>query len=150
MSPRAACRLEQLGFTDVFDFVDGKSYWLASGLSTEGTQADLPRAGNAADTRVPTCRPHDTIATATAAIAASGWDQCIVTDEGGIVAGRLRASHLDGDPTRRAEDVMELGPTTIRPDTALDDILARMTERDTKSIIVTTPTGLLVGVLRRR
>jgi rhodanese-related sulfurtransferase len=39
MSPRAACRLELLGFTQVYDYVAGKADWLAHGLPTEGEQA---------------------------------------------------------------------------------------------------------------
>ena len=44
MSPRAACRLQTLGFTNVYDYVLGKADWLAHGLPTEGEQADVPRA----------------------------------------------------------------------------------------------------------
>ena len=38
MSPRAACRLETLGFDPsfVFDYVEGKAGWLAHGLPREG------------------------------------------------------------------------------------------------------------------
>src|SRR5260370_8526608 len=55
MSPRAACRLEALGFTEVYDFVGGKADWLAAGLPSEGEQAEYPRAGRAADLDAPTC-----------------------------------------------------------------------------------------------
>jgi 3-mercaptopyruvate sulfurtransferase SseA len=37
MSPRAAWRLEGLGFERVFDFVGGKAQWRERGLPTEGT-----------------------------------------------------------------------------------------------------------------
>ena len=40
MSPRAACRLEALGFTELYDYVAGKADFVVSGgfddLSTEG------------------------------------------------------------------------------------------------------------------
>jgi hypothetical protein len=39
MSPRAACRLEQLGFAKVYDYTTGKADWLAHGLETEGEHA---------------------------------------------------------------------------------------------------------------
>jgi CBS domain-containing protein len=149
MSPRAACRLEQLGFTDVYDFVDGESYWLGSGLPTEGRLAGRPRAGAAADPNVPTCFYTDSVAIAAAALARGESHQCIVTDAFRIVVGRVRARHLDTDPARRVEDVMEAGPTTIRPDTPLEEIQARMAERNVASVIVTKPTGELIGVLHR-
>ena len=48
MSPRAAWRLETLGFEKVFDYVDGRADWLAAGLPTEGTGSSLPKAGDVA------------------------------------------------------------------------------------------------------
>src|SRR6266851_66135 len=45
MSPRAAWRLESLGFGEVYDYVAGKLDWMAAGLRTEGTNAAHPRAG---------------------------------------------------------------------------------------------------------
>ncbi len=48
MSPRAAWRLETLGFAQVFDYADDKLDWMAAGLSTEGTNATKPRAGDVA------------------------------------------------------------------------------------------------------
>jgi 3-mercaptopyruvate sulfurtransferase SseA len=53
MSPRAAWRLEALGFAEVNDYVDGKLDWLAAGLPTEGSNAERPGAG---DVAAPTCR----------------------------------------------------------------------------------------------
>ena len=35
MSPRAAWRLESLGFARVYDYVAGKADWMAAGLPTE-------------------------------------------------------------------------------------------------------------------
>ena len=37
MSPRAAWRLEAAGFAPVYDYVAGKSDWLAADLPFEGT-----------------------------------------------------------------------------------------------------------------
>ena len=48
MSPRAAWRLESLGFGEVYDYVDGKVDWMAAGLATEGTASRHPRAGDLA------------------------------------------------------------------------------------------------------
>jgi CheY-like chemotaxis protein len=39
MSPRAACRLETLGFDQVYDDSAGKTDWLAHGLAVEGADA---------------------------------------------------------------------------------------------------------------
>lgn len=44
MSPRAACRLATLGFEQIYDYVAGKSDWLARGLPREGEKAAESRA----------------------------------------------------------------------------------------------------------
>ena len=56
MSPRAAWRLESLGFGDVYDYVAGKLDWMAAGLPTDGTNAQHPRAGDVARKDVPTAQ----------------------------------------------------------------------------------------------
>jgi hypothetical protein len=43
MSPRAAWRLESIGFTRVHDYVAGRADWGSFGLPLEGTMG--PRAG---------------------------------------------------------------------------------------------------------
>jgi hypothetical protein len=54
MSPRAACRLATIGFTEVYDYVAGKAEWLARGLPRDGEKATEPRAiDSPATTRSP-------------------------------------------------------------------------------------------------
>ena len=48
-----------------------------------------------------------------------------------------------------AEAVMEPGPTTVRADTLAADLAQRLTERDLKTAIVSTPEGRLIGVVTR-
>jgi hypothetical protein len=55
--PRAACRLELLGFTQVYDYVLGKADWLAHGLPTKGERAQLPRAKDVLRRDVVTTHP---------------------------------------------------------------------------------------------
>jgi 3-mercaptopyruvate sulfurtransferase SseA len=61
MSPRAAWRLEGLGFERVYDYVPGKADWSASGLPTEGTLASVPDIGDAARRDAPTCTPTEKV-----------------------------------------------------------------------------------------
>jgi hypothetical protein len=49
MSPRAAWQLEEMGFSDVSDFVDGKLEWISHGLPLEGTGPHFAVAGEVAD-----------------------------------------------------------------------------------------------------
>jgi CBS domain-containing protein len=150
MSPRAAWRLESLGFTQVFDYVAGKADWLASGLPTEGKLALVPRAGHVARRDAPTCYVTDRLSNAQARVQATGGTICIVVNSEGVVLGRLRKGAFDSDPTTIVEDIMESGPTTIRPDTLLESITKRMQERKVDGIVVTTSDGRLIGVLYRK
>ena len=62
---------------------------------------------------------------------------------------RLRGKTFEADPMGEVEQVMESGPTTIRPDERLEELVGRMRDTRVETIIVTTPEGRLVGVLRR-
>lgn len=149
MSARAAWRLESLGFTAVRRYTPGKADWLASGLPTVGKLAQVRRARDVARRDVPTCGLAERVGAVRERVRAAGWDQCIVVNEQRIVLGRLREQALGGDDGANAEAVMEAGPTTIRPDAALDALGKRMRERRVGSMVVSTSDGVLVGVLRR-
>ena len=149
MSARAASRLESLGFSRVFRYTPGKDGWLTMGLPTEGPDAATPRAGDVADRDTPTCTLRDRLGVVRDLLRASGKTSCIVVNDQRVVLGRIRGESLDGDPEQTAEAVMEAGPTTARPSEPLDALIARMQERKTASIIVSTAAGVLVGVLRR-
>jgi CBS domain-containing protein len=82
-------------------------------------------------------------------VAASPYWFALVVAADGTLVGRLRAAALAGDPDRRAEQVMEAGPSTVRPDRSLAELAARMRDHDLKFMLVTTPEGRLLGVLPR-
>jgi Mg/Co/Ni transporter MgtE len=44
---------------------------------------------------------------------------------------------------------MEPGPSTVRPDSAPDELAERLRSRDLRSALVTTPDGVLIGIVRR-
>jgi CBS domain-containing protein len=149
MSPRAASRLESLGFTRVYDYVAGEADWLANGLPSEGRDAQRPRAGNAARRDVPTCVPLERIGDVRERIQPAGWDICIVVNAERVVLGRLRGDAWDHPAGTPVEQAMAAGPTTIRPDTELTEVAERMRKQGVTSIIVTTTGGHLVGILNR-
>ena len=149
MSPRAACRLERLGFTQVYDFVSGKLAWLAMGWPRAGTAAAVPNAGEIARRGTPTCALDDRVADVAATVVEAGRDVCIVVSPQGIVQGRLRGRALAETPEATAEQAMELGPTTIRPSERLEPLVERMRRRGVGSIVVSDLKGRLVGILYR-
>ena len=150
MSPRAACRLETLGFEQVYDYVPGKSDWLARGLPTEGEDADRSRVRALARDGVVTCSLDTPIEGMADKIAASPYGFALVVAAGGTLLGRVRRSGLaDADPRARAEEVMSPGPSTVRADLGVDELRERLDKRDLKTAIVSTPEGKLIGAVTR-
>jgi CBS domain-containing protein len=48
-----------------------------------------------------------------------------------------------------AESMMEPGPSTVRPNTSVADLVERLTKDDLRTAIVSTPGGRLIGVFHR-
>ena len=123
MSPRAAARLETLGFTKVYDYVGGKRDWLAASLPSEGQLADVPTAGDLVRGDDIVCHLGERLGDVADRARTAGKDACIVVDSHHIVLGRIRGRALRGDPDATVDDVMQSGPSTIRPDTPLETVV---------------------------
>ena len=150
MSPRAAWRLETLGFGDVYDYVDGKVDWLAAGLPTEGTNAQKPRAGDIARKDVPTCGLTEKLGEVATRVRALGWDAVVVVNEQRVVLGLLRTKELAADQEQSIEKAMRPGPSTFRPYVSLHDMLHFMIDHKLESSPITTSDGRLVGLLMQK
>ena len=150
MSPRAAARLESLGFIQVYDYAAGKADWAAMGFATEGKAAERPRAGDVARKGVPTCHLGERLGDVRQRTEAAGWNVCLVLDDNGVLLGRLRRPALAEDSDVLVERVMEEGPTTIRPNTELKGIIRRLHAKKVGTIVVTKSDGRLIGILYRQ
>ena len=150
MSPRAASRLESIGFQQVYDYVAGKADWGNAGLPLEGAEGSETRAGAHVRTDVPTCRPHDRPREVCESLDERGWDTCFVVDERRVVLGRLGRRAIRGREDVPAEQAMTLGPSTIRPSARLRDVVERMERQKLTNLPVTTSDGRLVGLLLRK
>src|SRR5919198_2940019 len=149
MSPRAASRLDALGFPQVYDYVAGKADWGSFGLPLVGRRPTRTRVGAHVRSDVPACRPDDRLAEVRERVRAAGWDTCFVTNGEGVVLGRLGRSAVAGDEDVSVEEAMSLGPSTVRPSLGLDSAVERMRTQNLTSLPVTRSNGVLVGVLRR-
>ncbi len=149
MSPRAAWRLEGLGFSKVHDYAPGKTDWFAAGLPMEGGLASVPTVGDIACRDVPTCTTAETVGEVRGRVRGTSWDRCVVVNEERVVLGLLREKELASDPETVAEEAMRSGPTTVRPDTPAGKMVERLQKRGTASVLVTTPDGELVGLMYR-
>jgi len=147
LSPRAASRLETLGFPRVYDYVAGKADWGSYGLPLDGHADSSTRVSGIAATDVPTCRLDELVADVTAR-RRDDWDICVVTNDADIVLGLLGRSALHSDQKTSVEDAMTPGPSTTRPSARLEAITKRMHDQNLTRIIVTRSDGVLFGVLR--
>ena len=148
MSPRAAWRLESLGFTQVYDYMPGEADWFAYGLPMEGAQAALPRVGQLARQDVPRCGLSEQVGAVRERVQAAGWSVCVVVNDEGVVLGLVRERELATDPDTTAEQVMRSGPATYRRDALVTEVAQRLETRGVPGVLVTRSDGRLVGWLR--
>jgi rhodanese-related sulfurtransferase len=148
MSPRAARHMERFGFHPVYDYTTGKADWIAAGLPTEGQGQHPARVTEGMDRDLPTCRVDDSVADAANRARAKGSDIVVVVDHDRTILGRVRLSSVDDHADSTAGEVMEPGPTTVHGGADLDETLDRLEARRVPSVLVSTPDGELLGVLR--
>jgi CBS domain-containing protein len=148
MSPRAAWQLEAMGFTDVYDFVEGKMDWISHGLPTEGTGPHTALAGEVADREaVLTCHLGDSVGDMRHKLDAVPHDYCVVLNDHDIILGRMRKRNIVGSADAPVEHVMEPGPTTVRASEPAKGLLERMKKKHVPAVIVSTNKGRLMGVV---
>jgi CBS-domain-containing membrane protein len=149
MSPRAACRLDTLGFEHVYDYLTGKADWVARGLPREGDKAAEPRAIDFVRRDVITCGLQDHIGAVRERVDSSPFGCAFVVGDDGVLLGRLRKAALEGDADATAEIVMETGPSTVRADTEPARLRERLERGNLTTAVVSDPDGRLLGVVRR-
>jgi len=149
MSPRAAVRLDSLGFERVYDYAPSKVDYLARGLPREGEKAGEQRAADLLRDDVVRCRLGDRIDRVRDKVDTSPYGFALVLDEREVLLGRLRRLTLAGDGGATAEETMEAGPSTIRADTSVEKLRERLEGGGLNIAVVTTPDGVLMGIVCR-
>lgn len=154
MSPRAAWRLESLGFREVYEYTAGKQEWLAHGLPREGESERFPYAGDVAHRDVATCRLDEPLGELAKRVERAAHGFALVLGEDDVVLGRvpaeaLAAEALERRPDAAAGEAMDPGPVTIRANQPAAPLGRLMGERGLQTLVVTAPSGRLLGVLRR-
>ena len=139
-----------MGFTNVIDYVPGKSAWYEENQPREGKAVDETWLGDVADASVPTCSLDERIGDLRERVGTDGRETCVVVNDEGIVLGLLRKKALAAQADLRVEDVMQPGPKTFRPNLTLEELLTYMREHDIQTnALVTTHEGRLLGVIVR-
>lgn len=149
MSPRAAARLESLGFRLVYDYAAGEADWAAAGLELEGEQVDLETVGHLARRDVPTAGLDELVGKVSARTLGSGWDSTVVVDGRAVVLGRIFEPALRGPGDVAVQKVMEPGPPTFRASFGAREMVDLLQQRRLVSALVTSPEGVLIGMVFR-
>jgi CBS-domain-containing membrane protein len=132
----------------VYDYVAGKVDWFAHNLPAERESA-VVTAADFLRTDVVTCGLQEPTGEVSARIDESPYGFAVVVGDQQVVLGRLPRSALNAARDARVEEVMESGPSTVRPDKPGDDLVERLRTRDLRFAMVTTPEGRLLGIVRR-
>ena len=144
MSPRAAWRLEELGFIPVYHYVAGKADWLAADLPFEGT-AEL--AGMFTRRGVASVGERTPAAEALRLLGAQGFGPVLVLNQAGVVMGAAHRNALAAAPAgAETGTVMRFGVSTVRPSEDAAALAHRMGHAEVTRVVVTRPDGTLVGL----
>ena len=129
-------QLETLGSPNVYAYVVGKRDWLAVALPSEGRLTSVPTAGDVIGNDDIVCQLGERLGDVTDRVRAYGRDACIVVNNYHVVLGRLQGGALQGNPDAAVEDVMRLGPSTVRPDPPLETVAKTLRDSNTNSTLV--------------
>jgi rhodanese-related sulfurtransferase len=144
LSPRAAHRLEALGFEDVHDYTAGKLDWVAAGEPVEGDDVG-PRLRDLGGEDVPRCTLDEQVADAVAR--AGEWDVVAVVDRADVVLGLLRVADVAPDDRRSVAEVAQEAPDTWRPHLSVHEMAGALREHPLPRVVVTHADGRLHGVV---
>jgi CBS-domain-containing membrane protein len=118
-------------------------------LPVEGERAGEKRAGHFAQNDAVTCALSDDALAVHERIDVSPHGFALVLAADGTILGRLRHSAIDEAGSGTAEELMNPGPSTVRPDTDVGELRQKLDAKGLKTAIVSTPEGKLIGVIAR-
>ncbi len=127
----------------------GKVDWLVHQRPVEGRRAGEPTVGGLAHDDTVTCRLSDRAADVRERVAASDYPFALVLGERRVLLGRAPISALEARPDLAVEEVMDPGPSTVRPHRTAEGVASDLRKKDLQWAIVTTPEGRLIGVVSR-
>jgi CBS domain-containing protein len=132
----------------VYDYTLGKVEWMAAGLPTVRAEPGKERrAIDVANTDPPTCGPDENVKDVADRAQQGGWRTVIVLNELRVVIGRLGPDELADAVPGPVDNALQPGPPTVRAHEPLDALLERMREKSIADMIVSTPEGVLLGLV---
>lgn len=145
LSSRAAALLDELGFSEVYDYVDSKVAWFAEGLPSEGLVDDSKRAIARVQSDLPTVAADASLKD----VRADDWEVVAVTTAHNVVLGVIRPEAEGMSPDTPVAKAMQPAPPTVRPSIPLRELAETMDKNGESYLLVTTHEGKLLGLVRR-
>jgi CBS domain-containing protein len=128
----------------VYDYVHGKTDWLAADLPFEGT-ARL--TGMYTRRQVAAASEDTPAAEALARLETQGFGPVVVINHAGVVMGAAYRDDLrSAGPGAAVKAVMRPGVSTVRPSEETGSLARRMGDTQVTRVIVTRSDGTLVGL----
>ena len=127
----------------------GKQAWLAAGLRTEGTGPHLALAGEVLVPTTSVCGLDATSGDIRSALGETAGATCAVTNDRGVLLGRVRRRDLPEGDDVPVDRFMQPGPATVRTIEELEPLVGRMRHAGVTTILVSDAEGRLLGMLRR-
>ena len=124
----------------------GKVDWFAAGLPGEGKATTMTRIGDLVVRDVPTCALDEKVGEVRDRLGPD--DVCLVVNDHRTVLGVVDGEDLQADDDRAVSEVMQEGPSTIRPNVPALVLAPHLEGGAFPWGVVTTPEGELVGILR--
>lgn len=95
---------------------------------------------------VPTCRLGEPLGQVGTRAQQHGFTVCPVVNENGIVLGVVSEADWRSDPTASVQQLMEPGPTTLRPSASLQQAEETLKKSGRGAVFITNSDGQLLGV----
>jgi Mg/Co/Ni transporter MgtE len=127
----------------------GKVDWLARGLPREGANANAMRVIDFVRDDVAVATLGERVGAVADRARQTPNNFAYVISDGGVLLGRLRRRALESEADALVDDVMEPGPSTVRADTAADELHKRLTRQELTTAVLTDPDGRLLGTVHR-
>jgi CBS domain-containing protein len=125
----------------------GKIDWLSYGLPIERGE-DIVLVIDRLERHVPVCGLTAASGEAKRRAQELGADFCVVVNEAGIVLGLVGEEKWKVADTTPVAEIMDPGPSTIRPSVSLEEAAEMLRTQKMKSMLVTSSDGKLMGVFK--
>lgn len=127
----------------------GKADWLAYGLPIEAERGKPDLVIYRLQREIPYCHLTDRVSEALERLPGPGPVFSPVLNDDRVVLGLLTDEAKKADPGTPVEEVMELGPATIRPSAGVEETLHHLSQNKREKILVTSSDGKFIGLFAR-